>query len=380
MSSAKFSRRLGFLRLSSLMNKVNRWTKRNYTAIALGVLALGLLLTIIGPLRLILTDGRSPAANLVTGTGGSALDETAEGSSRNGPDPFLLREMVPFTIIPDRPRNEVVTYMVQPGDTIMAIANSFGLDRTTVFWANAERLLGDVHQLQSGMELFILPTDGVYHRASGTESIREIAAQYSVEPEAIINSEFNQLAGLDQDQTPGFGTRIVVPEGVGELADWRPPIVPISDPITGQTFNSFMPGMSGSCSPSILGGGGSNAWIVPMGGGWSVTQTFYPGHSGIDLGGAVGSPILAADTGVVIFSGWVDASWGYGILVVLDHGNGWTSYYAHLNSTVVGCGQTVRQYEPVGTLGSTGNSSGPHLHFELRYNHVPDNPAFYIPF
>jgi murein DD-endopeptidase MepM/ murein hydrolase activator NlpD len=83
---------------------------------------------------------------------------------------------------------------------------------------------------------------------------------------------------------------------------------------------------------------------------------------------------------MVLYSGWVNADWGYGILVVLDHGNGWTTYYAHLSQTYVSCGQVISRGSPLGAVGSTGNSSGPHVHFEMRWGHNPDNPAFYVGF
>jgi murein DD-endopeptidase MepM/ murein hydrolase activator NlpD len=170
-----------------------------------------------------------------------------------------------------------------------------------------------------------------------------------------------------------------VPGGVGEAADlYKPVINETVNEETGQVVRSFMPNMAGSCAAGIQGSGGTGAFSNPLVN--SVfTQGYYPGHSGIDLAAPVGTPVLASDAGVVIFSGWVSTSWGYGVLVVLDHGNGWTSYYAHLNATTVRCGQFVNRGGQVGTVGSTGNSSGPHLHFELRFNHVPDNPAGYIP-
>ena len=89
-----------------------------------------------------------------------------------------------------------------------------------------------------------------------------------------------------------------------------------------------------------------------------------PIHNGIDIAGAEGNAIFATDSGVVVFAGW--SQFGYGYLIVLDHGNGWQSAYAHLSSVGVICGQSVAQGTVIGGLGTTGNSTGPHLHFELR--------------
>ena len=121
----------------------------------------------------------------------------------------------------------------------------------------------------------------------------------------------------------------------------------------------------------------------PLGSGnfvWPTSETWISGydyspetnHRAIDIYGQIGNPIFAADAGVVVYAGWND--WGYGNVVVLDHGNGWQTLYAHLDSYNVQCGYYVMSADVIGGLGSTGNSSGPHLHYEMRYNGVPQNP------
>jgi murein DD-endopeptidase MepM/ murein hydrolase activator NlpD len=107
--------------------------------------------------------------------------------------------------------------------------------------------------------------------------------------------------------------------------------------------------------------------------------TFYSNHTGIDLGSkgsVIGGRVEAVRNGTVIRAGW-DTT-GYGNLVVVDHGDGLKSYYSHLNSISVGVGQQVNINTQVGTLGTTGNSTGPHLHLEVRLNNVPQNPRNYI--
>jgi murein DD-endopeptidase MepM/ murein hydrolase activator NlpD len=105
---------------------------------------------------------------------------------------------------------------------------------------------------------------------------------------------------------------------------------------------------------------------------------YIPGvHQGIDLGSSSSVTIVAADSGVVAYSGW--ANGGYGITVLIDHGNGFQSLYAHMSTTLVSCGQPIGQGQQVGILGSTGNSTGPHLHFEIRYSGLSDNPYNYLP-
>lgn len=353
---------------------------RHLTAISVGVAAVGVALLLVGPGRALLAkhidadDPGNPSDIML-------LDGLAVGDGQTVLiSDRLNRQMVPYTIVPDRPRDEVITYTVQPGDTVMSIAAAYGLDRTTVFWANVDTLQGDVHMLQPGMELYILPVDGVYHKSDGKLTLQAIADKYGVPVEGIINSEYNELEGATAADIPPWGVRLVVPGGTGEETDWRAPIIETVDETTGAVVRSFMPGMAGSCAAGITGSGGTGAWSIPILSGYTFTQPFWSGHSGVDLAAPIGTAVTAADSGVVIFSGWVDASWGYGVLVVLDHGNGWTTYYAHLSSNGVGCGQYVARGGYVGAVGSTGNSSGPHLHFEMRWNHVPDNPANHLGF
>lgn len=354
--------------------------ERLLTPLAVGTALLGVGLTLAGPVRSWLRgEGSTMLAEHPIAAGAGGAVPLVKGGISLAADELVSRRLVPYTIIPDRPRDEVITYTVQRGDTLMGIAKAFNIDRNTVFWANMDTLRGDVHMLLPGMNLYILPVDGVLHKSDGEHSLQWIADKYQVDVETIIDSEFNELEGYTPDDVPPWGMRIVVPGGIGEFPDWRPPIVETVDERTGAVSRAFMPNMPGSCAPGIAGAGGTGAWIPPLAA-YSFTQGFYPGHSGVDLAAPIGSLVMAADTGVVIFSGWVLDSWGYGVLVVLDHGNGWTTYYAHLGSTAVRCGQLVPRGGIVGTVGSTGNSSGPHLHFEMRWAHTPDNPAAYIGF
>ena len=98
-------------------------------------------------------------------------------------------------------------------------------------------------------------------------------------------------------------------------------------------------------------------------------------HAGTDFGAATGTPIQAAETGIVIFSGWYG---GYGNAVILDHGGGMTTLYAHASRLYVGEGETVKKGDAIAAIGSTGLSTGPHLHFEVRRNGEPVDPMNYL--
>jgi murein DD-endopeptidase MepM/ murein hydrolase activator NlpD len=357
---------------------IERIFNRYLTPVSIGVVLIGLILVAIGPVRAYLTSIPSTAPN----TGGPA-------STTNQPQSLAIltsdsgvvtwevdRQLLPFTIIPDRPRNTVVTYTVKPGDTLFEIAAHFGIDPKTIFWSNAV-LEDNVHMLQPGIDLAIPPSDGVYFTADGAQSIESAAAFYKGDANEIINSQYNELAGYKTTDVPPWGMKVFVPGGERELSWGPPPVVETTDVRTGTVVRGFMPGMGGTCASFVVPNVGTGAWVLPAQS-YMVTQPFYPGHSGIDLGAPIGTPSYAADTGVVIFSGW--NNWGYGILVVLDHGNGFTSYYAHLNSRSVGCGETVTRGQYIGQIGTTGQSSGPHLHFEIRWGHTPTNPAAYIGF
>jgi len=99
-------------------------------------------------------------------------------------------------------------------------------------------------------------------------------------------------------------------------------------------------------------------------------------HSGIDLGAGYGNTIAAASAGSVIYAGWYS---GYGNTVVLDHGGGYSTLYAHCSSIYVRRGQNVDRGQSIAAVGSTGNSTGPHLHFEVRYQGNAVNPLSKLP-
>lgn len=110
--------------------------------------------------------------------------------------------------------------------------------------------------------------------------------------------------------------------------------------------------------------------------GWIFHDPDNPSHAGLDIAAQMHDPIVAVASGTVIFAGW---GGGYGNLVIVEHTNGWRSYYAHLAEVVVERGQQVRQGKLLGGAGSTGYSTGPHLHFELRYKGRPVDPHLYLP-
>lgn len=280
----------------------------------------------------------------------------------------------PFTIIPDRPRLTIIEYTVVKGDTIYDIAQRFGLQQESIAWSNDRRL---IWTLPVGSVLKIPPADGVIHKALGPASIAEIAARYKVaDPLTIIDSPYNpRLNGLPTDFTPPSGMEIFVPGGEGESIDWTPPSIARqggSGAAGNDGLISFEPGAGGSCAATTPGA--ATIWGNPMSlGSYTVTRTFSSWHQGIDLASSTGTPVYAANGGKVIFAG--QSNWGYGLAVVISHGP-YLTLYGHLSVVNVGCHQTVGTGQIIGGVGSTGNSSGPHLHFEIMSaSGVRSNPA-----
>jgi murein DD-endopeptidase MepM/ murein hydrolase activator NlpD len=279
------------------------------------------------------------------------------------------------TTIPQRPRVEVETYVVQQGDTVFGIAEKFGLQPSTILWGNRETLNDDAHNLFPDQELNILPVDGIYHAWSAGENFQKVAEFYGVDPQTIVEYPGNKLDVYTFDMdNPSLepGTMLIVPGGEREFVNWGPPIITRANPAVARTYG---PGSCGEVYDGAIGGG---AFV------WPTTERYISGynyspatnHRGIDIAGSLGNPVFAIDAGVVVYSGW--SNLGYGSLVVLDHGNGWQSLYAHLSSIYVSCGQSIFQAASIGAVGSTGNSSGPHLHFELIFNGAKVNPMDYI--
>jgi len=265
----------------------------------------------------------------------------------------LVRAAVPHTIIPERPRVELTHYVVQSGDTIFGIAAQFGLAPETIMWANGRYVEDNPDLLRVGQELVILPVDGVYHQVGGNDILETVAAAYKVEPAAIIGYPLNEL-DLNDTQIVA-GQWLIVPGGTK-------PYVP-------RTVVAY----SGPIPDDASTGSGIFGW--PAAG--QITQGYWDRHRALDVGAWNGAPVLAADSGYVVAAGWDDA--GYGRMVVIDHGNGFQTVYAHLQVYYLEVGDSVAIGEQIGEVGSTGNSSGPHLHFEMRQNGVQRNPFGFLP-
>lgn len=281
--------------------------------------------------------------------------------------PGLARKASIHTNIPDRPRQEVITYTVEAGDTVIGIAQKFNLKPQTIMFGNPYTLRDDPHRLSIGDELNILPTDGVYYEWHEGDGLNHVASTFGVTPDAIVKYPPNHL---DQKTIGDYalpniapGTWIIAPGGTRNFSAWTVPSgITRSDPAMARVMGV------GSCGAITDGAIGIGSFIWPSQNHYLSGFDYSPetNHRGIDIAGNIGQPVWAVDAGVVVYAGWND--FGYGNMVMIDHGTGWQSLYAHLDGVTAICGQSVDQGTPIGTLGTTGSSSGPHLHFELMHS------------
>ncbi len=290
----------------------------------------------------------------------------------------IARAAQPHTNVPTRPRQDIVIYTVQDGDTVFGIAEKFGLEPQTILWGNYSVLLDDPHALRPGQTLNILPVDGVYWEWLGGIPFGEWAKFYGVTAADIIEFPGNKLdpnsVGDYNNANIKAGTWLIIPGGKREFVNWSAPLgVTRENPASARVLGE------GVCDPVSGGAVGYGTYVYPTNkhylSGFDYSE--QTNHRGIDLAGSEGEGVYATDAGVVVYSGWND--YGYGNMIMIDHGNGFQSLYAHLSAIYRGCGQSVGQGETIGAIGSTGRSSGPHLHFELMTATWKVNPWDYLP-
>lgn len=253
-------------------------------------------------------------------------------------------------------RSKIITYTVENGDTISTIAKKFGISEDTIRWAN--NLSDD--GLSVGQQLQILPVTGIAYKVQGGDSIYSIAKTFDVDPQAIVNWEFNDFANPETFALV-VGQMLIVPDGV------KPSEQSTYKSIREEQIKQYYAG------PVAAAGGG---WVWPVSG--LITQYASWYHMALDIAGSIGSPVGAAHAGTVsrVSVGTYDT--GYGNNVWIDDGDGIKTHYAHLNSVAVSVGQTVSAGQTIGYRGNTGRSTGPHTHFEVQVNGALVNPLGYV--
>jgi len=249
-------------------------------------------------------------------------------------------------------RADVIDYSVQSGDTISGIAQKFQISADTIKWANN---LGTNITLKPGQVLKISPITGIVHKVQRGDTVYSIAKHYLIDPQGIVDYPFNTFTN-DETFALAVGQILIVPDG-----QMPKPQVP-RQYIAQQTPNA------GTITASGI-------FIWPTTG--RITQNFSWYHTALDIANSVSTQILAADAGTIIVAGWPD-NVGYGNRVTINHGNGYSTLYGHLSKVLVNVGQTVKRGDLIGLMGSTGRSTGPHCHFEIRLNDKTQNPLTYL--
>ncbi len=253
-------------------------------------------------------------------------------------------------------RNEIIQYTILNGDTISGIAHKFNISVATILWSNnlTERSL-----IQPGATLKILPTTGILHRVVRGETVAAIAKKYKTGAQKILDT--NSLASANQIK---IGQDLIIPDGI------RP--ANISTTVTKTTTAGKTTPSKTSLSPTNPNTGTKLLWPAGV---RKISQYFGWRHTGLDIAGPVGTPIYAAEDGVVETAGW--NSGGYGNYIIINHGGGLRTLYGHASKLFVSRGEKVTRGQVIMAMGSTGRSTGPHLHFEVRINGFK-NPLSYI--
>lgn len=253
------------------------------------------------------------------------------------------------------------TYTIQSGDTVDSIAAAYGIDPEYVIYDNPE--ITDPDSLIIGATMVIPAVDGVVYNVTLGDTVGGIASYYGVDTSDIVDYAPNNLTSPDN-----------VVEGMVLVIPGAQLPQPVVEPDVAQPAAGSSSSTDGSAYVPSYG------FIWPIYG--NISQYFGEPelgsyHKGLDIEGVTGTAIAAAASGQVVLTAWDD--YGLGYHVIVDHGNGIQTIYAHLSDIWVTQGQYVNQGDAVGALGSTGYSTGPHLHFQVNAYGSPSDPLNYLP-
>jgi len=260
-----------------------------------------------------------------------------------------------YTFISEKPRSEIIKYEVKTGDTVSSIAKRYGVSVDTILWEN--NLESPSTKIKPGQILQVIPTTGVSHRVKKGETVYSIAEKYDVSAQVIVDWPYNTFAN-DETFALAVGQVLVVPDGVMLK---KKPVVP-------RRYYAEVTTGAGQVT-------GTGQFVWPVSG--RLTQFYQSWHRGIDIANKSMPGIVAIDDGMVLLVGWPDP-WAFGNRVLIDHGNGYQSFYAHLSQISVKAGDRVSRGQVIGIMGSTGRSTGLHLHLEIKQNGVAVNPLNFL--
>ncbi len=269
--------------------------------------------------------------------------------------------------IEDYVAGDISFYVVKKGDTVASVAKMFEVSQDTIRSANN---LAKGASLKEGDTLLILPITGINYTIKKGDTLSSIAKTF----QADVN-DIKKFNGIGSSSALIAGETIVIPDG--KLAT---PLPVKSTGSSGTTSGiKIKEGKIGSLIRVFGGADLGTYFIRPVAGG-TRTQGIHQGNA-VDIGGKLGTPVMAAAEGTVIVAKNSGYNYGYANYVVIQHPNGTQTLYAHLQKTLASVGQHVNQGDVIGLLGSTGHSTGPHLHFEVRgaENPLGDDPMYGLP-
>ena len=282
-------------------------------------------------------------------------DDDSVYATTEGDSAIIAPVITDTQVINPAERDKIETYTVQGGDNISTISQRFGININTLLWENN---LTWNSTIRPGQKITILPVSGVAHTVKSGETISGLAKKYQVDTETVI--EYNKLSDASDIQS---GDSLVIPNGIKPTAVALRPRQ--ARTIPNVIKDIFIPDSSQNSDTRLL-------WPLSS---RRITQYFHLRHKGIDVGDTKGNPIYAAEAGRVERAGWND---GFGYNVVVNHGNGLKTLYAHVSRYDVEVGDAVSRGQAIARIGSTGWSTGPHLHFEVISNGRTTNPLNYI--
>jgi murein DD-endopeptidase MepM/ murein hydrolase activator NlpD len=294
------------------------------------------------------------------------LPNSETGGGGGGGFEAISRNIQLKTNMPERPRYSVDKYTVARGDSVFAIAEKYNITPETLLWANYDSLQDNPHNLKPGITLNVPPTNGIYYQWKDGDTLDSVANEFKTDADSILGWPGNDIDLTNPTVDPG--TWVMVPDGEREFVQWLIPTIATGSSGTSSTSSSSCPG----------GAVGSGAFVWPADNHFLSGNDYWSGHLGIDIAAGEGAPVYAADAGVVTMAQGGD-NYGYGNVIQIDHGNGYSSVYAHLSVIGVSPCQSVYAGQWIGSAGNTGNSQGAHLHFEVRQGGGFINPWFVLP-
>ncbi len=270
-----------------------------------------------------------------------------------GAESALVGTQISEESLSEQPRDKTINYTVEEGDTISGIAQKFEISVATILWAND---LTYYSVIRPGLNLKIPPVTGILYTIQKGDTISSIAKKYNSDEDKIL--EQNKLSSANRIS---IGQELIIPDGVK----------PVSRITTRKTTPAIVTPPRETTRTVDL----STKLLWPTSA-KTITQYYSWRHAGLDIAGPSGTAIYAAESGTVTVSGWSNG--GYGYYVIIDHGNGMQTLYAHASKLYVSKGEKVSRGQTIMAMGSTGWSTGPHLHFEVRSGGYKQNPLSYI--